>query len=372
MESISRLLGLFLFQPMRLLFYIPVLYCFLACSSQTDESDGEVSIDHSDNPVSMHHDATAQKVEVFINQQLFTEYRYAPEIKKPVLFPLVASDGTIMTRGYPLEPRPGEQTDHLHHVGHWMNHGVVNQVDFWATTSETKSTDEQIYGTVRHRELTEMSEGQEGSLAYLADWVSDRGDTLLVEQTRFVFKAEEDLRIFDRITTLEAQGEPVTFEDSKEGMMAVRVARFLEQPYDEPQELVGNDNKPMSQKVVDNEHVKGSYLNSEGLRGDAVWGKRAQWVTLASSKENRSYSITMMDHPQNVNYPTHWMARGYGLFAANPLGSTVYSEGKESLNLYLDPGESTTFIYRILLHQGDAITQQKLDEMYQHFVKSYE
>lgn len=79
-----------------------------------------------------------------------------------------------------------------------------------------------------------------------------------------------------------------------------------------------------------------------------------------------------MDHPQNVNFPTHWMARGYGLFAANPLGSTVYSEGKEALNLRLDPGEPTTFIYKILLHQGDAITQQKLDEMYQLFIKSFE
>lgn len=245
---------------MRIFCWIPLIYLFLACSSQTKESDSEAPIDHSDDQVSMHHNESEQKVEVFINQQLFTAFRYAPEIKKPVLFPLVASDGTIMTRGYPLEPRPGEQTDHLHHVGHWMNHGVVNQVDFWAASPETQSTDDKVYGTVRHRELTEMSEGKEGALAYLADWVSDFGDTLLVEQTRFIFRTEGDYRILDRITTLKAQAKPVTFEDSKEGMMAVRVARFLEQSYNEPQALVGNDGKPIPQKVVDNEHVKGTYL----------------------------------------------------------------------------------------------------------------
>jgi hypothetical protein len=49
-----------------------------------------------------------KKVEGFIHHQLFTEYRYASEIKKPVLFTLKAFDGTIMTFGYPLQPRPGE------------------------------------------------------------------------------------------------------------------------------------------------------------------------------------------------------------------------------------------------------------------------
>ena len=37
----------------------------------------------------------------------------------------------MVTRGFPLEPRPGERVDHPHHVGLWFNHGDVNGVDFW-------------------------------------------------------------------------------------------------------------------------------------------------------------------------------------------------------------------------------------------------
>jgi hypothetical protein len=361
----------FFIPAMRTTTFILIILAALACKPEPERNDDVAAPDHDDHPVSLHHFAEQQKVEVFIDGALFTEYRYALEIKKPVLFPLIAADGTILSRGYPLEPRPGEQTDHLHHVGQWLDHGVVNEVDFWAATPEKQSTDDKTYGSVIHRKITEMSEGETGALAYTADWISDRGEKLLVEQTRFVFSGEDDDRIIDRITTLEAQDEAVVFEDSKEGMMAVRVARFMEQPYDEPQELIGTDGKPMAQKVVDNAQVKGEYLNSDGLRGDAVWGQRANWVSLAAPKEGKTYAITIMDHPSNVNYPTHWMARGYGLFAANPLGSKVYSEGKEELNLTLAPGESTKLTYRILLHSGEALSQEKLDSLYQEFTQSY-
>ncbi len=36
-----------------------------------------------------------------------------------------------VTRGWPLEPRPGERTDHPHHDGLWFNYSNVNGFDFW-------------------------------------------------------------------------------------------------------------------------------------------------------------------------------------------------------------------------------------------------
>jgi len=80
-----------------------------ACSLQPEEPDGGLSSNHGGGLVAMHHVIRLRKkVEGFIHHQLFTEYRYASEIKKPVLFTLKAFDGTIMTFGYPLQPRPGE------------------------------------------------------------------------------------------------------------------------------------------------------------------------------------------------------------------------------------------------------------------------
>ena len=60
-------------------------------------------------------------------------------------------------------------------------------------------------------------------------------------------------------------------------------------------------------------------------------------------------SLVVCDHPKNINYPTYWHARGYGLFSANPLGVADFTKGKERLNFALAPGESVTFRYRIVL-----------------------
>ena len=73
-------------------------------------------------------------------------------------------------------------------------------------------------------------------------------------------------------------------------------------------------------------------------------------------------SITIIDHPNNVGYPTYWHARDYGLFSANPLGQEVFSKGDEVLNFSLNDGESTTFNHRMLIHSGSVIDPEKIRE----------
>jgi hypothetical protein len=68
--------------------------------------------------------------------------------------------------------------------------------------------------------------------------------------------------------------------------------------------------------------------------------------------KNAVISIAIIDHPRNPGYPTYWHARGYGLFAANPLGQTVFSKGKESLNLTLQKNQSVTVRYRVVIASG--------------------
>ena len=48
------------------------------------------------------------KVDVYINGRLFTSYQYPENIEKPFLFPVYAPDGSVITRGYPIDPRKGE------------------------------------------------------------------------------------------------------------------------------------------------------------------------------------------------------------------------------------------------------------------------
>ncbi len=120
--------------------------------------------------------------------------------------------------------------------------------------------------------------------------------------------------------------------------------------------------------VLDNEGVTGLYVSSEGKTGDAVWGTRARWVKLVGTIEGKPVTVAILDHPKNPGHPTHWHARGYGLFAANPLGQKDFTEGKSQMNFTLAAGQSATFIYRVLIYSAEAIPEQ-IEVEYHRFVE---
>ena len=78
--------------------------------------------------------------------------------------------------------------------------------------------------------------------------------------------------------------------------------------------------------------------------------------------------MAILDHPSNPGYPTHWHARGYGLFAANPLGDKDFGAGNKEFNLTLEPGQSTTFRYRVLI-LSSAPVPEKIEEASRAFAK---
>src|ERR1035437_2982706 len=62
-------------------------------------------------------DEANRRVDITIDGQPFTSYICSTTLKKPVLYPLITDEGVTVTRGYPLNPRPGERVDHPHHAG---------------------------------------------------------------------------------------------------------------------------------------------------------------------------------------------------------------------------------------------------------------
>mgnify|MGYP001795779968 FL=1 len=303
-----------------------------------------------------------KSVSITINGKLFTSYIYPEEIKKPVLFPVATPQGTIVTRAYPLISKEGERVDHPHHVCIWLNYGKGNGLDFW-NNSEAISEDKRDHnGTIHHRKILEVEGGEVGKLKVAADWLTPDQEKLLDEITTFYFSQKDEAYIIDRVTTLQAKDQPVSFDDNKEGMMAIRVTRTLEHPSDKPVKLTGANGNPADEAILDNEGVSGQYHSSVGVSGTEVWGTRAKWVNLAGKIGDEAVSVVMMDHPNNVGYPTYWHARGYGLFAANPLGQKVFSEGKEELNFMLEPQESVTFRYRIVIYGADEPLEEEIIE----------
>ncbi len=296
-----------------------------------------------------------RRVDVLVGGQPFTSYVYPTTLKKPVLYPLRTAAGVPVTRGWPMDPLPGERVDHPHHVGLWFNYGDVNGLDFWNNSDAIKPEEAPKMGTVVHRRVRRAQSGRGmGALEVTADWVDHAGKALLREDTRFEFRALPDGRAVDRITTLTALGDTVRFTDNKEGLIGLRVARSLEHPATKPEVFTDATGRPTPVAVLNNAGVTGRYRSSEGREGDAVWGTRARWTELTGTVRGEPVTLAILDHPRNVGFPTYWHARGYGLFAANGLGQKAMSEGKEELNFRLAPGASTTFRHRVLILSGAA------------------
>jgi hypothetical protein len=319
--------------------------------------------------VSLIHHEEDRRITVSIDGQPFTAYIYPETIKKPVLFPIHTATGTAITRGYPLQPVAGERVDHPHHVGMWFNHGDVNGHDFWNNSDQVKGHGGP-FGTIRHKSVKRMQGGQDqAELEVAMDWLDAEGQPLLLEETTFVFGGTGSTRTIDRVTKLTALDKEVLFKDNKEGVLAIRLARFLEHPSNKPEVFTDASGQATAVPQLNNEGVTGNYRSSEGVEGEKVWSTRGKWMNLTGTTGQEEVSIAILDHPKNPNYPTHWHARGYGLYSANPLASKVFTEGKEEFNLKLNPGESTTFRHRIVIHSGGNFADAEVNQAFQQFAQ---
>ena len=309
----------------------------------------------------------ARRVDITIGGKPFTSYIWPERVKKPVLDPIRSASRTQVTRGWPLNPRPGERADHPHHVGLWFNYESVNGIDFWNNSDAIKPEDAPKMGTIVHRRIVTAKSGADrGELVTESDWVLPGGTTLMHERTQFFFSGDDTTRTIERIATLTALDLRVVFADAKDGMLGMRVARQLEQPSTEPLVFEDIAGRKTTVPAMDNAGVTGEYLSSEGKKGDAVWSTRGRWTMLTGSIGDEALTIAMIDHPKNPGFPTYWHARGYGLFAANPLGQKIFSNGRETLNFTLEPGASATFRYRVVVLEGKA-SADRLDREFTAF-----
>jgi Methane oxygenase PmoA len=314
-------------------------------------------------------DESNRRVDITIDGKPFTAYIWPTTLDKPVLYPLLTAEGTVVTRGYPLQPRPGERVDHPHHAGLWFNYGNVNEFDFWNNSGAIKPEDKPKMGDVVQRAILAAKSGSDrGELEVATDWITGTQQLLLKEHTRFVFRGGPGFRSIDRITTLQALGAKVVFQDDKEGLLGIRVTRTLEMPSDKPEIFTDAGGRPTPIAKMDNTGVNGVYLTSEGKTGDAAWGTRGRWCMLSGHVENQPVTIAILDNPANPGFPTYWHARGYGLFAANPLGRSIFTNGKEPpMNFSIGPNESVTFRYRVLILSKIA-TADDTEAAYKDFV----
>jgi len=292
------------------------------------------------------------RVRVEIGGKLFSEYRFTGA-HYPYFYPVLAADGTALTRKFPMESPPGEDHDHPHQRSLWFAHGFVNGVDFW---NEGTAGTNLPKGIIAHEVLLETTDGRVGVLRAGSRWLSPDGRLICTDETTVRIQAAGEARILDYEVTLHALPDaPLLLGDSKEGTMAVRIAQWMTPPH-----KYGKENLPGAGHIV----------TSAGDRDAAAWGKRADWCDYFAPHEGKTYGIAIFDDPRNLRHPTWWMARDYGLFGANPFGRSSFESLKDShAGDYTVPaGGSLTFRYRFYFHSGDAETAHIADR-YREFTE---
>lgn len=280
------------------------------------------------------------RLRVEFDGELFTEYRFKDADRFfPAFYPLVGPGGTKMTRRYPFEENENEDKDHPHHQSLWFAHSDVNGFTFWAT----KEYKGRKPGYTVHQKFLEKVEGENGGYFVATNnYEAPDGKIVMTDTRKVQFSGTEDMRILDMTITFHASNGDVSFNDEKDAGMAIRVASELQ---------------VIHRTKVKNEYLegKGQLVNSEGIRDEATWGKRARWVHSYGKVEGKPVGVVIMDHPTNPRYPTYWHSRTYGLITANIYGKHFFekTDDPQSGAMMLPNGEDRTFRWRFLFHKGD-------------------
>lgn len=272
------------------------------------------------------------KIDVLIGGRRFTTLDYQSH-DKPILYPILSPSQVAMTRGWPVDDdTTGESHDHPHHKSMWFSH-EINGIDFWSEQGgivKTRSAD------------TEFADRSDNAILTQSDWIERRTQrTVLTDQTTYRFGGDQISHWIDCQIIFKATQGDLQFDDTKEGLFAIRTHRDLRLTAD----ATGG--------AAAVKEVFGNAINSDGVTGKNVWGKRARWILYFGHIDNRPVSIAMYDHPTNLRHPTTWHARDYGLVAANPFGVHHFLGKEKGAGRYtVKQGDELRLRYRAEFFDG--------------------
>ncbi len=207
-------------------------------------------------------DEAHRRVDITIDGQPFTSYVWPVSLKKPVLYPLITDEGITVTRGFPLDPHPGERVDHPHHAGLWFNYGNANGFDFWNNSDAIKPESRAKMGTIDFRKIVSAKSGSDtGELVVESTWVTGENQPILDQTTRYIFSRSNHARTIDQVVTLKAL-DRVVFNDDKEGLLGMRVAHWLESPDEKGGAFMDANGRPTQVEAAGTSGATGVYLTS--------------------------------------------------------------------------------------------------------------
>jgi hypothetical protein len=324
-----------------------ILVVFLAVPLAAQEGGKALQLKVSDDN---------QDVKWSIGDELVADY-HTRGFAKPIFWPVLAPGGVPLTRDWPMiKDGKAASTDHVHQKSLWFCHGDVipegvelkrkikgvDGVDFW---SEAAGHGEIVCTRVQKPRV----DGGHGVLSTHNEWRTADGTKILDEDRTIHFYDLGKARLMVWRIDLLASVVPITFGDTKEGALGVRV----------------------SDAIRAGKFGKGKIENAQGKVGEKeCWGQVSDWCDYSGVIDGKTVGLAIFADPKNA-YPSCWHVRDYGLMAANPFGRQKSAfpgaAGRKDL-VHLSRGQHLQMRYGILLHGEDA-TGGQVAEHYQRFVK---
>jgi hypothetical protein len=235
-------------------------------------------------------------------------------------------------------------SDHVHHRSAWFAYGDVipdgreisrkmpgvQGVDYW---SELPT----------HGRIVCVSTSQPESAEVVTrnEWRAPDGTILLAEKRTLALFELGPGRLLIVHCDLSPPTVPITFGDTKEGAIGVRVHDQLRTDFGKGKPV------PPANKIT----------NANDKHGEAeCWGRRSDWCDYSGEIDGKPAGIAIFDDPKNLPRAC-WHVRAYGLMAANPFGRDKSKfpdvAGKTDL-VKLARGEHLVLRYGIYVHDGNV------------------
>jgi hypothetical protein len=285
------------------------------------------------------------RISVAIDGKPYTNFFFPLEGNKPYSLPLQTASGIIVTRPYPLEGATGEETDHPYHHGLFFAHKLINGDTFWSTEP---GSDFPNQGHIKLRKVISLRDGSKsGTIKIAFDGLDTQGKSIMIDTETVTFYSDPALRIIDYEIDVAPVGGPLTFGDVIEGTFGIRLATALSETH------------------------TGRMVNAEGLETEKnVWGKRSPWVDYYGQIDGKTVGVAIFDNPSNPRYPTYWMARGYGLLAANPFAVRGFTgDQSKDGSMTIPVGKVLRLRYRVVIHPGD-VHSANIAALYANYIKA--
>lgn len=289
---------------------------FLSCTRPTTLASG----------LSFALEQRSDRVDVALDGRPLTAFHFNAKWDKPFLYPIRTTSGKVISRGWPVEPREGDEQDHAWHRGIWYGHGDINGEDFWREKPDKTTARLVLMGEPK------LASGPTGVLEVVLAMMGAKGNRLGSINERYEFRRETGQVLIDSTIVISAdQGVPLKFGDTDDGGFGFRLSTEFRQ--DRGAELT----------------------NSDGLKGtEKIWGKSAKWVKYRALVQGSHAGLAVFDHPSNLRHPTGWHARGYSLCSANPFATGSFANDKKIDGSYTLPaGQTLKLRYLAVIFDGD-------------------